>query len=39
MKRTATAIWNGTLKEGAGKVSTQSGAIINQPYTHKMRVR
>lgn len=37
MKRTATAIWNGTLKEGAGKVSTQSGAITNQPYTHKMR--
>lgn len=37
MKRTATAVWNGTLKEGNGKVSTLSGAIKDQPYTHKMR--
>src|SRR5690606_7059817 len=29
MKRTATAVWNGTLKEGNGKVSTLSGAIQN----------
>lgn len=37
MKRTATAVWNGTLKEGNGKVSTLSGAIQNQPYTFGMR--
>ena len=37
MKRSATAVWNGTLKEGGGKVSTQSGAITNQPYTFKTR--
>lgn len=37
MKRSATAVWNGTLKEGGGKVSTQSGAIGDLPYTFKMR--
>jgi osmotically inducible protein OsmC len=37
MKRTATAIWNGTLKEGGGKVTTLSGAIKDQPYTFKTR--
>jgi lipoyl-dependent peroxiredoxin len=37
MKRTATAVWNGTLKEGGGKVSTLSGAIRDQPYTFGMR--
>ena len=37
MKRTATAVWNGNLKEGGGKVSTQSGAIKEQPYTWKTR--
>ena len=37
MKRSATAVWNGTLKEGGGKVTTQSGAIKDQPYTFKMR--
>jgi lipoyl-dependent peroxiredoxin len=37
MKRTATAIWNGTLKEGNGKLSTLSGAISDLPYTHKGR--
>jgi osmotically inducible protein OsmC len=24
MKRNATAVWNGSLKEGAGKLTTQS---------------
>ena len=37
MKRTATAVWNGTLKEGNGKLSTLSGAISDLPYTHKGR--
>lgn len=37
MKRSATAVWNGTLKEGGGRVSTQSGAIADQPYTFRMR--
>lgn len=37
MKRTATAIWSGTLKEGGGTLSTQSGAIKAQPYTFKHR--
>jgi osmotically inducible protein OsmC len=37
MKRSATAVWNGNLKEGGGTVSTQSGAITDQPYTFKMR--
>ncbi|HVX81685.1 MAG: OsmC family protein [Devosia sp.] len=37
MKRSATAQWKGTLREGGGTVSTQSGAISNQPYTFKSR--
>jgi osmotically inducible protein OsmC len=37
MKRTANAVWNGSLKEGGGKVSTESGAITGIPYTWKMR--
>ena len=37
MKRTATSVWNGSIKEGGGKVTTQSGAIKDQPYTFKMR--
>lgn len=37
MKRTATAIWSGTLKEGGGTLSTQSGALKAQPYTFKHR--
>jgi osmotically inducible protein OsmC len=37
MKRTAIAQWKGTLKEGAGTLNTQSGAIANQPYTFKGR--
>jgi osmotically inducible protein OsmC len=32
MKRTATARWSGTLKEGAGKLSSMSGAISDLPY-------
>ena len=37
MKRSATAVWNGTLKEGGGKVTTQSGVLTDQPYTFKHR--
>jgi osmotically inducible protein OsmC len=37
MKRSATSVWGGDLKGGGGTVSTQSGAIKDQPYTFKMR--
>jgi osmotically inducible protein OsmC len=37
MKRTATANWKGTGKEGGGKVSTHSGAIKNKKYDYKSR--
>ena len=35
--RTAEAEWRGTLKEGAGTVSTESGALSDQPYTFRAR--
>ncbi len=34
--RSAEAIWQGTLKEGAGTFKTGSG-VLQAPYTHKMR--
>jgi lipoyl-dependent peroxiredoxin len=37
MKRKATAIWHGTLKEGKGHLSTQSGVLQQTPYNFKMR--
>ena len=37
MKRTATANWNGSLKEGDGTLDTLSGAFKAQPYTYKGR--
>ena len=37
MKRTATAVWNGSGKEGKGKVSTQSGILNNTKYSAKSR--
>jgi osmotically inducible protein OsmC len=37
MKRSATAVWTGDLKAGGGNVTTQSGAIKDQPYTFKTR--
>jgi osmotically inducible protein OsmC len=37
MKRTANAVWKGTFKEGGGEISTQSGALTDQPYTAGMR--
>jgi osmotically inducible protein OsmC len=37
MKRNATAVWNGSLKEGAGHLSTQSGTLVNTQYSFKSR--
>lgn len=37
MKRTATANWKGTGKEGGGKVTTQSGVIKNKKYDYRSR--
>ncbi len=37
MKRTATAVWQGTLKEGKGTLSTESGALktVNYAFTNR----
>ena len=37
MKRTATAVWNGSGKEGSATLSTQSGALKNNQYSYKSR--
>jgi osmotically inducible protein OsmC len=37
MDRSATAIWKGNLKEGAGTLETQSGALKSLPYSFKGR--
>ena len=37
MKRTASAIWRGDLKQGKGTLSTQSGALKDTPYSFVMR--
>ena len=37
MKRNATAVWAGSLKEGDGKISTQSGVLSNTQYSFKTR--
>lgn len=37
MKSTSTAIWNGTLKEGSGEMTGQSGYFKHLPYTFKTR--
>ncbi|MBK9480175.1 MAG: OsmC family protein [Bacteroidetes bacterium] len=37
MKRTATANWQGTGKEGKGTLSTQSGVLSNQQYSYGSR--
>ena len=37
MKRTATAHWNGTLKEGAGHLTTQSTTLNQTQYSFKTR--
>lgn len=33
MKHNATAVWNGTGKEGSGNLSTQSGVLNKTPYS------
>lgn len=37
MKRTATAHWQGNLKEGKGTISTQSGILDKTNYSFKAR--
>lgn len=37
MKRTATAVWNGSIKEGEGKISTQSKALNEAAYCYASR--
>jgi len=37
MKRHATAVWNGALQDGKGKLDSQSGALSGLPYTFKGR--
>ena len=37
MKRSAQAIWQGTLTEGSGNISSQSGALAGLPYSFKGR--
>ena len=37
MKRSATAVWQGSLKEGAGKITTQSKTLDNTQYSFKTR--
>jgi len=37
MKRNATAVWQGSLKEGNGKITTQSAVLNNAQYSFKTR--
>ncbi len=37
MKRTATAIWNGSGKDGSGNLTTQSGTLSKTQYSYKSR--
>jgi lipoyl-dependent peroxiredoxin len=37
MKRTASAVWQGTLKEGKGTIATQSKVLNNTPYSFRSR--
>ena len=37
MKRTATAVWNGSGKEGSGHLTTQSTTLKNTQYSYKSR--
>lgn len=37
MKRSANAVWKGSLKEGAGTFGVESGVISNQKYGFKTR--
>lgn len=37
MKIKSSAVWNGTLKEGNGTISTGSGALDAKPYSFRTR--
>ncbi len=37
MKRTANAVWNGSLKEGEGKITTQSKVLDHSQYCFNSR--
>ncbi|RIJ42027.1 OsmC family protein [Pontibacter oryzae] len=37
MKRKATAVWQGTGKDGKGQLSTQSGVLEQTQYSYKSR--
>jgi osmotically inducible protein OsmC len=37
MKRTASAVWEGSLKEGQGSLTTQSGTLKDTRYSFAMR--
>jgi osmotically inducible protein OsmC len=37
MERIASAVWNGSLKEGKGTITTQSGVLSEAPYSFLTR--
>ncbi|MFO7743831.1 MAG: OsmC family peroxiredoxin [Psychroflexus sp.] len=37
MKRHATAVWKGSIKDGSGSISSQSGILDKTPYSFKSR--
>jgi len=37
INRKASAVWNGTVKEGSGKVTSTSGVLNNAPYSFMTR--
>jgi len=37
MKRSASAVWKGGIKDGAGTVSSESGVLSSAPYNFKQR--
>lgn len=37
MNRSVTAVWNGTIKEGKGNLTTQSGILNTSPYSFVSR--
>jgi osmotically inducible protein OsmC len=37
MDRSASAVWHGTIKEGTGTISTQSGTLKDTQYSFKTR--
>lgn len=37
MIRKATAVWNGSIKEGKGTISTESGVLKSAQYSYKTR--